>query len=225
MITGLPRTPRITAVSITTQLAPKTIGPLSAVSTTPKPIEQFGPMVTSPQTVAFGATRVVGWMAGVAPACSIIIAFSPGPLCGSESRSRPSRRQSGGLAVGILLRAFAPRGRPGQCGGARLHRGERDAFPGRCQADRSYSDAASGRCKPRAFQGFWPNVFLTLCKSEPNRNDAVADAPRRRPFSLNCVLSRVATLLWFKRKTIRWLPNRVNAEYWQYAKLLNWLLQ
>jgi hypothetical protein len=32
------------------------IGPLSAVTTAPKPIEQFAPIVTSPETTAFGAT-------------------------------------------------------------------------------------------------------------------------------------------------------------------------
>ena len=75
IVAGLPRTPRITAVSMTTQLAPSTTGPLSAVSTAPKPMEQFGPAVTSPHTVAFGATRAVGSMTGAAPPCVRIIAM------------------------------------------------------------------------------------------------------------------------------------------------------
>ena len=52
---GLPCTARNTAVSITTQSSPMVIGPLSAVKTAPKPIEQFAPIVTSPQMIAFGA--------------------------------------------------------------------------------------------------------------------------------------------------------------------------
>src|SRR5262245_25499868 len=57
MVRDASRTPRRTAVSITMQLSPMKIGPLSATSTQPKPIEQFEPIVTSPQITAFGAIR------------------------------------------------------------------------------------------------------------------------------------------------------------------------
>src|SRR5437763_5270223 len=49
------------------QLAPIAIGPLSAVSTAPKPIEQLGPIVTSPHTTALGAIRLVAWILGCLP--------------------------------------------------------------------------------------------------------------------------------------------------------------
>src|SRR5262249_32187026 len=61
-----------------TQFAPISIGPLSAVRTAPKPIELFGPIVTSPQTTAVGATRADGWMRGAPPLWprSIIASYS-----------------------------------------------------------------------------------------------------------------------------------------------------
>ncbi len=62
--------PRIVAVSMMTQLLPTVIGPLLAVSTAPKPIELFAPIVTSPQRTALGAMRAVGSIFGVAPLCS-----------------------------------------------------------------------------------------------------------------------------------------------------------
>src|SRR5215467_13296479 len=78
MRTGLRLSPRITAVSMMTQFAPISIGPLSAVRTAPKPIELFGPIVTSPQTTAVGATRADGWMRGATPlwSRSIIVSYS-----------------------------------------------------------------------------------------------------------------------------------------------------
>jgi hypothetical protein len=59
-----------------TQFEPTRTGPLSAVITTPKPMEQFGPMVTSPQITAFGAIRTSGSMVGRAPLCSRIMLLS-----------------------------------------------------------------------------------------------------------------------------------------------------
>src|SRR5580658_4016547 len=73
--TGSLRTPRITAVSMITQFAPIVTLPLSAVMTAPKPTDEFGPTVTSPQMTAFGATRVEGSIFGVAPPCSMSIAL------------------------------------------------------------------------------------------------------------------------------------------------------
>ena len=49
---------------MTTQFSPITIGPLLALSTAPKPIEQLAPIVTSPHNVAFGATRAEGSILG-----------------------------------------------------------------------------------------------------------------------------------------------------------------
>ena len=48
--------PRRTACSITTQCLPRITGPPSAVSTAPKRMRLSGPIVTSPETVALGAT-------------------------------------------------------------------------------------------------------------------------------------------------------------------------
>src|SRR5262245_52263201 len=73
MVSGLPRTPRKTAVSMTTQLAPMRTAPLSALTTAPNPIEVLAPIETSPQIVAFGAIRADGSMAGCFPLCSRIM--------------------------------------------------------------------------------------------------------------------------------------------------------
>ena len=48
-------TPRTTAFSITTQWAPISTGPPSAVTTAPKSTRLCGPTVTSPQSTAVGA--------------------------------------------------------------------------------------------------------------------------------------------------------------------------
>src|SRR5215831_4524710 len=76
-----------------TQFAPILIGPLSAVRTAPKPIELFGPIVTSPQTTAVGATRADGWMRGATPlwSRSIIASYS--------SHRSPQAARPAGLAV------------------------------------------------------------------------------------------------------------------------------
>ena len=70
MVSGLPRTPRRTAVSMTTQLVPMWTAPLSALTTAPKPIEMLAPINTSPQIVAFGAMRADRSITGRFPLCS-----------------------------------------------------------------------------------------------------------------------------------------------------------
>jgi hypothetical protein len=73
IISGLRRTPRSTAVSMITQLAPIATGPLSAVMTAPNPMDTLGPIETSPQIVAFGATRAEASIVGCLPLCSNIM--------------------------------------------------------------------------------------------------------------------------------------------------------
>jgi hypothetical protein len=56
-----------------TQLAPIATGPLSAVMTAPNPMDTLGPIETSPQIVAFGATRAEASIVGRLPLCSNIM--------------------------------------------------------------------------------------------------------------------------------------------------------
>ena len=63
--------PRKTAFSIITHLEPMVIGPVSAVSTAPKPTDVPSPILTSPQITAVGAIRAVGSMVGTFPLCSM----------------------------------------------------------------------------------------------------------------------------------------------------------
>ena len=97
--TELLRTPRITAVSMTTQFSPIVTLPLSAVITTPKPIEEFGPMVTSPQITAFGAMRAEGSMLGFLPLCSRIMASSFGSPLDHDTAGPASRRKLEGAPI------------------------------------------------------------------------------------------------------------------------------
>jgi hypothetical protein len=68
MVRDASRTPRRTAVSITIQLSLMKIGPLSATSTQPKPIEQFEPIVTSPRVAL--AIRTLSGGRHICPALS-----------------------------------------------------------------------------------------------------------------------------------------------------------
>src|SRR5262245_9712369 len=89
-----------------TQFAPISIGPLSAVRTAPKPIELFGPIVTSPQTTAVGATRADGWMRGATPLWSRSIIASYSSHCTAHC---PLSGVKGTWAGAVQMSAFDPK--------------------------------------------------------------------------------------------------------------------
>src|SRR5689334_3718680 len=91
---------------MTTQCAPIVTGPPSATTTAPKRMRLSAPMVTSPQTVAVGATHAEGSMRGCLPRCSRIMApfllYAPDEAAGSEEPCRiegplhgPHERETG----------------------------------------------------------------------------------------------------------------------------------
>ncbi|WP_317451816.1 hypothetical protein [Microbacterium sp. NIBRBAC000506063] len=70
MCTALAAVARTRAFSMTITCSPSTIGPPSAVITAPCSTWQPGPISTSPEMTAVGATTAVSWMRGRAPRCS-----------------------------------------------------------------------------------------------------------------------------------------------------------